>query len=153
MAQPVESSKGGKSFSVATFLVGDALFGMDICQIQEINKITDFTQVPKAPAYVLGIINLRGRIVTVIDLGKKLGLPPTRHGPASRNIIVNWREESVGLFVDGIADVIGVEADKLMAPPSNLKGAQEKFLQGVYKTATQLITILDVETVLVVEDR
>ncbi len=153
MAQPIESGKASREFSVATFYVGDALFGMDIRKIQEINKITDFTKVPKAPPYVLGIINLRGRIVTVIDLGRKLGLPPTGRGPASRNIIVNSHDESVGLFVDGIADVIGVETDTLLPPPSNLKGAQGRFLQGVFKTANQLITILDVETVLGAEEK
>jgi len=94
-----------KAVGLATFYVGEALCGMDILKVQEINKQMEVTRVPQAPEYVSGVLNLRGRIVTIIDLGKKLGLSPTQPTEASRNIIVNSQEEHIGLLVAGIADV------------------------------------------------
>ncbi len=133
---------------LATFFVGDALCGMDILKVQEINKLIDMTEVPQAPEYVLGILNLRGEIVTVIDLGKKLGLKSTDLNDKTRNVIVNSNEEHIGLMVEQIGDVIQAEWKKVEKPPANLCGVQGKFFTGVYKTDNKLIGILDVEKVL-----
>ncbi len=154
MAQPTAGSKkGGKTFELATFYLGESLFGMDILHIQEINKIVDITAVPKAPDYVMGIINLRGRIVTVIDLGRKLGLSPTVMSEGSRNIIIDSKDEFVGLLVDRIADVASVEEEKLLPAPANVKGAQGKFFTGVYRAEHDLIAVLDVEAVLATDEK
>ena len=84
-----EGAEANKSVvELATFFVGDALCGMDILKVQEINKLIEMTRVPQAPEYVLGILNLRGEIVTIIDLGKKLGLKSTELSNKTRNIIV-----------------------------------------------------------------
>jgi purine-binding chemotaxis protein CheW len=99
---------------LSTFLVGDALCGMDILTIQEINKLIDMTAVPQAPSYVLGILNLRGQIITSIDLGKKLGLGKTDMSQDPRNIIVNSRGEHIGLMVRKISDVVQANKDKLI---------------------------------------
>jgi len=84
---------------LATFYVGDALCGMDILRVQEINKQLEITTVPRAPDFVRGIMNLRGQIVTIIDLGKKLGLGETGVNGKTRNIIVNSGDEYIGLLV------------------------------------------------------
>ena len=97
-------SKHNQSVELATFYVGDALCGMDILNVQEINKLMDMTQVPQSPGYVTGILNLRGQIVTVIDLGIKLGLPSTDLSESTRNIIVNADNEYIGLLVSRISD-------------------------------------------------
>jgi purine-binding chemotaxis protein CheW len=137
---------------LSTFLVGDALCGMDILAIQEINKIIDMTTVPQAPSYVLGILNLRGQIITSIDLGKKLGLGETDITKDPRNIIVNSKGEHIGLMVRKISDVIQANKDKFEPPPSNMGGIQGEFFTGVYKTEKKLIGILDVEKVLKMEE-
>jgi purine-binding chemotaxis protein CheW len=133
---------------LATFFVGESLCGMDILKVQEINKLIEMTRVPQAPEYVLGILNLRGEIVTIIDLGKKLGLKSTELNDKTRNVIVNSNEEHIGLMVEQISDVIQAEWGKVEKPPANIGGVQGKFFTGVYKTEDRLIGILDVEKVL-----
>lgn len=137
---------------LSTFLVGDALCGMDILKIQEINKLIDMTSVPQAPSYVLGILNLRGQIITSIDLSQKLGLGVTDLSLDPRNIIVNSNGEHIGLLVKRISDVVQANTDKFEPPPSNMGGIQGEFFTGVYKTEDKLIGILDVEKVLRLEE-
>jgi len=151
-----ESHQGQPSrkqiIELATFYIGDALCGMDILKVQEINKLMQMTKVPQAPDYVLGILNLRGQIVTIIDLGKKLGLGETDLTRDPRNIIVNSTGGHVGLLVAKISDVVEADMEKLERPPANMRGIQGEFFQGVYKTQSTLIGILDVEKVLSLEE-
>lgn len=137
-----------QSVELATFYVGEALCGMDILNVQEINKLMDMTKVPQAPGYVTGILNLRGQIVTVIDLGKKLGLSPTDLSESTRNIIVNADNEYIGLLVSRISDVVEAKWEKVEEPPANIGGVQSAFFKGVFKTKDRLIGILDVNKVL-----
>ncbi len=136
---------------LATFYVGDALCGMDILKVQEINKLMEMTMVPQAPDYVTGILNLRGQIVTIIDLGQKLGLGNAEISSESRNIIVNTPGEHVGLLVSRISDVVMADPDKIEPPPANMRGIQGDFFTGVYKTENRLIGILDIKEVLRIE--
>ena len=133
---------------LATFYVGEALCGMDILKVQEINKLMEMTKVPQAPHYVMGILNLRGQIVTIIDLCKKLGLPSTDVNDESRNIIVSSKGEHIGLLTERISDVVGIDWEKVEPPPANIGGVQGRFFKGVLKTEDRLIGILDVEEVL-----
>ncbi len=137
---------------LATFYVGNALCGMDILKVQEINKLMQMTKVPQAPEYVLGILNLRGQIVTIIDLGKKLGLGETDLSQDPRNIIVNSEGGHVGLLVRQISDVVEADMEKKEHAPANMGGIQGEFFTGVYKTESELIGILDVDKVLSIED-
>lgn len=148
MAQTTDTKAENKIVELATFFVGEALCGMDILKVQEINKLMERTWVPQAPEYVLGVLNLRGKIVTIIDLGKKLSLSATQLSDATRNIIVDSQDEYIGLLVDRIGDVVLADWDKVEPPPSNISGVQGKFFEGVYKTENSLVGILDVEEVL-----
>ena len=136
---------------LATFYVGDALCGMDILKVQEINKLMEMTKVPQAPDYVTGILNLRGQIVTIVDLGKKLGLGKTDFGDDPRNIIVNTPSEHIGLLVRKISDVVMADPDRIESAPANMSGIQGTFFTGVYKTENKLIGILNVEEVLKID--
>ena len=89
MSQSSQTEVHNDTVELASFFVGEALCGMDILKVQEINKLIEMTRVPQAPEYVLGILNLRGEIVTIIDLGKKLGLKSTEISDKTSNIIVN----------------------------------------------------------------
>ncbi|WP_310599835.1 chemotaxis protein CheW [Desulfobulbus sp.] len=147
-----ESSKETKTtIELATFYVGHALCGMDILKIQEINKLMEMTKVPQAPDYMVGILNLRGQIVTIIDLGQKLGLGRVEISSDSRNIIINAPGEHVGLLVSKISDVIMADPDRIEPAPANMSGVQGSFFTGVYKTENKLIGILDVKEVLRLE--
>lgn len=133
---------------LSCFYVGKALAGIDINQVQEINKELEMTKVPLAQDYVLGIMNLRGKIVTIIDLGKKLGLEPGVWSDKSRIIIINWNDEYVGFFVDRITDVVIAAKKDISLPPSNIKGLKGKYFQGVYHYKKELVAILDTDAVL-----
>ncbi len=137
-----------RSIELATFFVGKSLYGINILNIQEINKHVDVTHIPQAPEYVEGVLNLRGRIVTVIDLGKKLGISPVRQDKSNRNIIVDSHDEHIAFMVDSISDVIPAEVDQIEAAPANIGGVQGNFFKGVLKTANSLIGVLDIEEVL-----
>ncbi len=152
MTQPRKPKKNNQAVELVTFYVGQALCGMDILRVQEINKLTEITKVPQAPEYVIGILNLRGQIVTVIDLGKKLGLSSIELGDESRNIVVSSHSEYIGLLVDSISDIVKAEREKIEPPPANIGGVQGKFFEGVFKTEENLIGILNVEEVLKVEN-
>ena len=140
-----------KIVELATFYVGNGLCGMDILKVQEINKLMQMTKVPQAPDYVLGMLNLRGQIITIIDLGKKLGLGDTNITYDPRNIIVNSSGGHVGLLVEKIGDVVAADMAKLERAPANMDGIQGEYFKGVYKTKTDLIGILDVDRVLRME--
>jgi purine-binding chemotaxis protein CheW len=89
--------------------------------------------------------------VTVIDLGKKLELSPVTVSERSRVIIVEWNDEYVGFMVDSITDVYSVDTEQIVSPPSNIKGAQGKYFQGVSKSGSDLVGILDIDAVLSVD--
>ncbi|WP_028317994.1 chemotaxis protein CheW [Desulfobulbus elongatus] len=148
-----ESNKEMKSTTIelATFYVGHALCGMDILKVQEINKLMEMTKVPQAPDYMVGILNLRGQIVTIIDLGQKLGLGKVEISNESRNIIINAPGEHVGLLVSKISDVVMANPDRIEPAPANMSGIQGSFFTGVYKTENKLIGILDIKEVLRIE--
>jgi purine-binding chemotaxis protein CheW len=146
MAEAGKTSKN--TIELATFYVGDALCGMDILKVQEINKLMEMTKVPQAPDYMIGILNLRGQIVTIIDLGQKLGLGRAQISGESRNIIVNATGEHIGLLVTRISDVVMADPDKIEPAPANMSGLQGSFFTGVYKTENRLIGILDIKEVL-----
>ena len=148
MSRSAQTDIRSDTVELATFYVGEALCGMDILKVQEINKLIEMTRVPQAPEYVLGILNLRGEIITIVDLGKKLSLKSTEMSDKTRNIIVNSNGEHIGLMVEQISDVIQAEWGKVEAPPANIGGVQGKYFTGVFKTKDRLIGILDVDKVL-----
>jgi purine-binding chemotaxis protein CheW len=148
MADETTKDTAAQSLEFSTFYVGGALCGINILNIQEINKHFDITRVPQAADYVKGILNLRGRIVTIIDLGAKLGLEPVTENKDNRNIIVNSDDEHIGLLVDAIKDVVSARQDDIEPSPSNIGGVKSKFFQGVLKTEKDLIGILDIDEVL-----
>ena len=152
MKRSTLSNQPKQTLELATFAVGQALCGMDILKIREINKIMQRTPVPQAPEYVLGVLNLRGKIVTIIDLGKKLGIGETAPSEELRNIVVNSFDGSAGLLVSRIGDVVAVNTAAMDQPPANLRGIQGNYFTGVFKTKSQLIGLLDIDRVLGIEE-
>lgn len=137
-----------KMQELCTFFIGKHLFGVDILKVLEINKNQTITTVPRSEESIVGVMNLRGRIVTVIDLAEKLGLSGALRGKQSRTIIVHSREEYIGLMVDQVGDVVPVRPTNVAPPPVNMDGVLGKFTEGVLKIDGNLIGILDVEAVL-----
>lgn len=135
----------------ASFYIGDLLMGVDIQQLQEINRHLDTTAIPHAPGCVKGVVNLRGEVVTVLDLKAILGLGHADITPESRNVIVNIAGEKFGLLVGRIADVVITQQDEIEPSPANVGGVEGRFFKGVYKLESELLVVLNVEEVILAE--
>lgn len=131
-----------------TFYVSEMLLGIPIEEVEEINRLVDMTQVPHAPEYARGVINLRGEVVTVVDLQSLLDLPPASIGASSRNVIVRWQGQRIGMLVERVADVVRVRPEDMEPPPSNVGGASGQWFLGVHKLESQLLMILEVDRLL-----
>jgi len=142
------NSSKTKNREFSTFMVGNSLCGIDIDQIQEINRNFDFTRVPSSEEYIKGILNLRGRIVTLIDLGKKIGISSKGLSSESGNIVVSSGEEDVGLMVDSICDVVSEENAEIDTVPANTGDIKGRYFTSLLKTKNDLIGILDLDEVL-----
>jgi purine-binding chemotaxis protein CheW len=140
------STKKNRDFS--TFMVGSSLCGIDIKQIQEINRNFDFTKVPISEDYIKGIINLRGRIVTLIDLGKKIGIGSKGLSSKSANIVISSGGEDFGLIVDSINDIISEKKAELDSVPANTGDMKGRYFNSILKTKNGIIGILDLEEIL-----
>lgn len=132
----------------AVFRVGEHLCALSIDAVHEISRIVAPTPVHEAPDYVRGIINLRGQIVTVVDLRRKLGLPPPPPGSSQRNLVVKSDQELVGLLVDEVDDIVEVPPRDLLPVPPNLVGEFGNHLGGVYQLEGELALLLALDNVL-----
>ena len=137
---------------ISTFFLGDAAFGLDTAQVQEVVRVGDITPVHHAPGFVVGVMNLRGRISTVIDLSIKLELDKARTGVDNRIFIVDWEGEQMGLLVDRVADAIALDRADLKPAPENVRGIQGRQFKGVFQVEGRLIALLDTAAGLDVED-
>jgi len=130
---------------IAVFQLAHLVCGLNIADVQEINKDLDVTTVYQAPDYVAGIINLRGQIVSIIDLATRLGLQHRQGHSGGRNVIVNAQGERIGLIVDEIDDIITVDSQHILPRPPNINAWLRSFVQGVVQRGSELVLILDVE--------
>ncbi len=137
---------------VSTFYLGEAAFGLDTAHIQEVVRVGGITPVHHAPAYLLGVMNLRGRIATVIDLGMKLELARTEKGESSRIFILDHEGEQIGLMVEYVADAVSIDRSGIKPAPENVRGVQGRYVKGVFETEGRLVALLDTSAVLETED-
>jgi purine-binding chemotaxis protein CheW len=130
---------------LATFWLDGDLYGVEVAHVQEVLKTQTLTRVPLAPAAVAGLINLRGQVVTAIELRERLGLPPRPEGTDAVVIVVRLQGEAVSLLVDSIADVVDVQARDFEPPPDTMEGSARDLIRGAYKLSGQLLLALDVQ--------
>jgi purine-binding chemotaxis protein CheW len=147
-----KSVKSTNEVEYVTFYVGDLLIGVDIHNVEEINRQVEVTPVPQSPPQVYGVINLRGEVVTVVDLCKVLDMGDANITMHSRTVVVNSGHEEIGLLVDRVADVVQVRADHLDPPPANVSGVDGRFFKGIYKLDKMLLIILDIETAISLQE-
>jgi purine-binding chemotaxis protein CheW len=136
---------------VSTFYIGATLFGVNAMDVQEVVQLNHLTPVHHASDYIAGIINLRGQIVTVVNLQRRLEIEAQVNLPARDIFIVSSQGENIGLLVDEAADVIPGDLDDLDPLPANMSAAQQKFLQGICQSETRPIAILNINAVLAME--
>ncbi len=128
-----------------TFFLNGLFFGVEVLNIQEVLRYQQMTPVPLAPATVHGLINLRGQIVTAIDLRQRLDLPPRAADVRPMNVVVRSEDGAISLLVDEIGDVVEIGDDVFESPPGTLRGVARELIRGVYKLNDRLLLVLDIE--------
>jgi len=144
-AMTQQSTEQALAQTYVTFWVDDLFFGLSVAGVQEVLRHQPMTPVPRAAAAVTGLINLRGQIVTAVDLRMRLGLPPRPAGTLPMNVIVRSRGEVVSILVDDIGDVIdtaGIEAEPV---PSNMPIQLQEVVSGVRPLADSILLVLDAD--------
>jgi len=129
----------------STFFVADLFFGVDVLHVQEVLRFQPMTPVPQAPDVIEGLINLRGQIVTAIDMRRRLRMPRLAGDRSPMNIVVSTPDGAVSLLVDEIGDVLNMDASNYEQPPDNLDPAARELIEGVYKLKDSLMLVLDTE--------
>ncbi len=138
---------GEKTETVVTFWLSNYLFGLPISEVIEINRDLETTKVPLAPPYIKGIVNLRGQVLTAVDLAERIGL--STEGERAYNLIVrNEEEERVSLLVEKIGDILELPVEALEEPPEKIEGLERKYVKYVCQLPERLLVILKLPEVL-----
>ena len=135
-------------YQLVSFVIENEEFGVDILKVQEIIRTVDITRVPKSPDFVEGVINLRGKIVPVIDLRKRFGMARRDRDNDTRIIVVELVDKVVGFLVDKVKEVIRVEKTVIEPPPELTTSINSSYITGVAKLQDRLLILLDLDKVL-----
>ena len=131
-----------------TFVVDNMLFGVEVLRVQEVLRFHQMTRVPLAHGVVRGLLNLRGQIVTALDLRERLGLASAPNGQQPMNIVIRAADGAVSLLVDEIGDVLEVEEEQFERTPDTLHGILRELVRGTYKLSDRLLLVLDLDATL-----
>ena len=131
-----------------TFYLDDMFFGVEVRKVQEVLRYQPMTPVPLAPPIIRGLINLRGQIVTAVDLRRRLGLSPRHSAELPLNVVVRSDDGAFSLLVDEIGDVLEVNPELYEAPPDNMSAQQREMIEGVYKMEGRLLLVLATDQVM-----
>jgi purine-binding chemotaxis protein CheW len=131
-----------------TYKLGEETYGINVMQVQEVLRHTEIAPVPGAPDYVLGIINLRGNVVTVIDTRSRFGLPSSDISDNTRIVIIESDDQVVGILVDSVAEVVYLRSSEIDSAPNVGTEESAKFIQGVSNRDGQLLILVDLNKLL-----
>jgi purine-binding chemotaxis protein CheW len=141
------SSKIDEIVQLVTFKLGNEEFALDILKVQEINRMVEITKVPKAPDFVEGVINLRGRVIPIVDIRKKFHLNIKEATKETRIIVVNIMNKTIGLIVDSVSEVLRINSSTIQPPPPLIAGLDSDYIKGVGKLDERLIILLDIDKI------
>ncbi len=139
---------GKDAIQFMTFFLGNELFGVNTLHVQEILAYQKMTPVPCAPDYVKGLLNLRGQILTVIDIRCRLGMEKLENEEEGMNLIINSHEGPISLFVDDIGNVVDIPADRLLPPPGTIRGVSVNYIQEISQLDAALLIVLNLRNIL-----
>ena len=149
----VEQTLGGDERQLVVFQLGAEFYGVDIARVHEIIRLQSITRVPRAPAFVEGVINLRGKVIPVVDLRRRFGLESSEHTRASRIVVVEIGDQVVGVIVDGVSEVLRVTGASVEPPSPVVAGIESEYIHGIAKLDDRLVILLDLDRVLALADR
>jgi len=147
-----DESKAGEEIQLVVFSLGREEFAVEVTQVREIMRMEEITRMPKTPHFVEGIINLRGQIIAVVELAKRLNLEGGSRSGETRIIVVEAEDIKVGMIVDSVSEVLRVDADAVEPSPTLAMDVSAAYLQGVVKQDNRLIILLDLTKVLSLEE-
>jgi purine-binding chemotaxis protein CheW len=137
---------------LVSFNIGTEEFGVDILKVQEINRMVEITRVPQAPHYVEGVINLRGKVIPIVDLRKRFGLELKKHDKNTRIVVVDIGGNIMGMIVDSVSEVLRLPASTIEPPPEIVTGVNSEYIRGVAKLEDRLLIFLDLSRVIDAEE-
>lgn len=149
----VQIDKTQAEMQLVVFDLATEAYGVDIGAVREIIRLQDITRVPRTPSFVEGVINLRGKVIPVIDLRKRFTLPVTEENSENRIVVVDIGGQDIGVVVDAVNEVLRISTDSVEPPSSVITGAESDYLLGIAKLEDRLIILLDLERVLSDEER
>ena len=138
---------------LVVFDLADEGYGVDIGSVREIIRMQDITQVPRTPEFVEGVINLRGKVIPVVDLRKRFGFPEADATKDTRIVVVDIGGQDIGVVVDAVTEVLRIGADAVEPPSSVITTADSEYLLGIAKLDDRFITLLDTNKLLLKEER
>jgi len=142
-----------REYQLVVFKIGDEEFGVDIAQVREIVRLLEITYMPKAPSFIEGVVNLRGQIVAIIDLAKRLGIPSHPRSDTTRIIVIEIGENTVGMIVDSVSEVLRLSSENIEEVPGIIETeVPEHYIRGVGKLKDRLLVLLDLNRVLTSEE-
>lgn len=146
----LESSKSAATeiLQLVSFIIGNEEYAVDIFYVKEINRLSHITKVPNAPEFIEGVINLRGRIIPVIDLRIKMGLPKKEFDKDSRIIVIEDEDLLVGFLVDSVKEVIRIPKNIIEEPPEIVTSSKTDFISSVGKLEDRLLILIDLKKIL-----
>ena len=144
---------GGDERQLVVFQLGAELYGVEISRVHEIIRLQAVTRVPRTPTFVEGVINLRGKVIPVVDLRRRFGLPTAEHTRASRIVVVEIGDQVVGIIVDGVSEVLRVSSGTIEPPSPVVAGVDSEYIHGIAKLPERLVILLDLDRVLARDER
>lgn len=144
---------GSRLRQIVTFLLAGQEFGVDIMRVQEIIRCQEVAHLPQLPAFIAGVIDLRGKVIPVIDLRQRFETVSTGHTGLTRIIVVNVDAETIGVIVDAVSAVIRLAAEQIEPPPPVVAGIGNQYLLGIGKVAGRLIVLLDLDRLLSAKEK
>lgn len=146
--RPVEKNQTDLISQWVTFFLDGEIYGVNVLQVQEVLRVSEISPVPGAPEYVLGIINLRGNIVTVVDMRQRFGLQPKELDDLSRIVIIEVTSYVIGILVDSVAEVAYLRESSMESAPNVGSGESSRYIQGVCNRENQLLILVDLNKLL-----
>jgi purine-binding chemotaxis protein CheW len=137
---------------LVSFNIGSEEFGVDILKVQEINRMAEITKVPQAPHYVEGVINLRGKVIPIVDLRKRFGLEIKEYDKNTRIVVVDIEGNVMGMVVDSVSEVLRLPTNTIEPPPEIVTGINSEYIKGVAKLEDRLLIFLDLSKVIDVSE-
>jgi purine-binding chemotaxis protein CheW len=149
MSEVITKQNGADELlQLVSFNIGEEEFGVDILQVQEINRMVEVTRVPNAPEYVDGVINLRGKVIPIIDLRRRFGMPRKEKDKNTRIIVVELNAKVLGFVVDAVSEVLRIPKSVTEQPPSIVAGIDAEYITAIGKLENRLLILLDLDRVL-----